>query len=392
MTKAILLGDPHLGGGCKLGKVSPGSTINSRITDQFRLLDWTLDEAVSNEADHIVITGDVFDDPKPNPYIITLFVSWLKRCQLNNVNVNIIVGNHDVLRSGGFYNSPLDIIHEMDLYNVQVFNQIDSIVIDTCAFTFVPFRDRKSFFCQSNIEAINIVKESLVYELAIIPLTYTKVLVGHLAIEGSIPVGNEISDLANELLCPLSIFNGYDYVWMGHVHKPQVMSKSPYVAHIGSMDISNFGETDHKKHIVIFDCQSSKFEIKYLPTRSIKKIEIVIPTDNNDPTSFILNELKNLSDFDKSVVKIDISSTDINQKQINKSVIEEYLNSQGVFNVAGISESKKINLVKKEDNSIDTKMDTKSAIRAYVEKFVDKDISSQTAELALKILEQFESK
>ena len=147
--------------------------------------------------------------------------------------------------------------------------------IGSSAFTIAPFRDRKSFGSPSNSEAINILRETFTYELASIPITYKKIMIGHLAIEGSIPVGDEIDDMANELFCPLDMFNGYDYVWMGHVHKPQIMKKSnPYIAHIGSMDISNFGETDQKKYIVIINCDSGvkDFDIEYLPTRPLVKL------------------------------------------------------------------------------------------------------------------------
>ena len=190
MSNAIILGDVHLGKGINIGKSGIGAALNSRIVDQLNLLDWTLDRAVEYHADSIIITGDVFEDPKPAPSLITYFIAWLKKCQVYGVHVHIIRGNHDVFRSGFIYNSPLDIISEVELENVDIYKDIDTIMIDTTAFTFVPFRDRKSFSVASNAEAISLVRDSLVYELAAIPATYHKVLIGHLAIEGSIPVGD----------------------------------------------------------------------------------------------------------------------------------------------------------------------------------------------------------
>ena len=246
--KVILLGDPHLGRSVSIGKVGLGLNLNSRIIDQFNLLDWTLDQAIENNANDIIITGDVYEDPKPQHSLMTLFMGWLKKCQGHNINVHVIMGNHDMLRSGSVYSSPLDIITEADLDGIRVYKDTDTIMVDDAAFTIVPFRDRKSFGVSTNAEAVSILKDSLIYELASIPNICKKILIGHLAIEGSIPVGDEIDDITNELFCPLEMFNGYDYVFMGHVHKPQVLqNKNPHIAHIGSMDISNFGETDHKK-------------------------------------------------------------------------------------------------------------------------------------------------
>ena len=393
MTYALILGDVHLGKGTNIGKSGVGSNLNSRIADQLNLLDWTLDQAVEYHADDIIITGDVFEDPKPPPSLITLFISWLKKCHAYDVKVHIIRGNHDILRSGFVYTSPLDIISEMDLENVFIYTDINTIILGTTAFTMVPFRDRKSYSVNSSAEALSLLRDSLVYEMASIPTTYTKVLIGHLALEGSILSGDEIDDLTNELFCRLDMFNGYDYVWMGHVHKPQVMRKAnPYIAHIGSMDISNFGETDHKKLIVIVNVDGEPlngkeiWDTRYLPTRPLKKVSVVVPKDTVDSTAYVLDELKKLDAWDKSIVKVEVSLAAPELKSVNKSSIEKYLTTQGVFNVTGISESKKVALVKKDsNNTIDTKMDVASAIKKFAETYVEEKMRPAFIELAVEI-------
>lgn len=401
MTNALILGDVHLGKGVNIGKAGIGSSLNSRIVDQINLLDWTLDQAEDLWASDIIITGDIFEDPKPHPALITIFISWLKKCQAHDINVHIIMGNHDILRSGFIYTSPLDIISEVDLDNIFIYKDINTIIIGTTAFTMMPFRDRKSFSVNSSAEALNLLQDSLTYELASIPTTYTKVLIGHLAIEGSIPVGDEIDDLTNELFCPVNMFTGYDYVWMGHVHKPQVMKKSkPYIAHIGSMDISNFGETDHKKFIVALDVHgepnngpgSDIWGIRHLPTRPLKKVSIVIPKDTVDSTVYVLDELKKLNAWDKAIVRVEVSLASPEIKSVNKSSIEKYLLSQGVFNVTGVSESKKVALVKKDSlNTIDTKMDVASAIKTYANTYVEDKMRPAFIELATEIHTTYKS-
>lgn len=388
MTSVIILGDPHIGKNSSQGKAGVGATLNSRIVDQQNLLDWTLDRAVEHHADHIIITGDVFEDPKPYPGLIALFMSWLKKCQVHDVNVHIIMGNHDVWRSGFIYTSPLDIITEADLELIHVYKDINTIIIGTSAFTLVPYRDRKAFSVESNAEAITLVHNSLVYELASIPTTYRKVLIGHLAIEGSIPVGDEIDDLTNELFCPLDMFQGYDYVWMGHVHKPQVMrKKNPYIAHIGSMDISNFGETDHKKHIVIFNCEEENdWFIEYLPTRPLQKIVVNVPKDTEDTTTYVLDQIKKNGIQEKAIVRVEVTLTTPELKSINKTIIDKYLIGNGAFNVNGILESKKIGLIKKDNNNtIDTKMDIVAAIKTYAQTYVEEINRSAFIELSMDI-------
>lgn len=386
--QVIILGDPHVGKGLSIGKSGIGATLNSRIVDQLNLLDWTLERAIEHHVDHIIITGDVFEDPKPLPSLITHFIAWLKKCQVYSIHVHIVMGNHDVFRNGFVYNSTLDIISEVDLENVDVYKDINTIMIGTTAFTLVPYRDRKAFSVPSNAEAIVLVRDSLVYELASIPATYRKVLIGHLAIEGSIPVGDEIDDLTNELFCPLDMFQGYDYVWMGHVHKPQVMQKAnPYIAHIGSMDISNFGETDHKKHIVLFNCdEDNGWTAEDLPTRQLKKVAITVPKDTEDTTAYVLDELKKLGSVDKAIVRVEIGLGAPELTSVNKSTIEKYLSSQGAFNITGISESRKLALIKKDvNNTIDTKMDVPAAIKTYGQTYVPDKERPAFIELSMEI-------
>ena len=389
MTSAIILGDIHLGKGTNIGKNAVGATLNSRIVDQLNLLDWTLEQAVEKGVEHIIITGDVFEDPRPRPELITMFIAWLKKCQAYNLHVHIIMGNHDILRSGFVYSSPLDIISEVELENINVYKQVDTIHIGTTAFTFVPFRDRKSFGVTSNADAISILRDGLTYELASIPVTYKKILVGHLAIEGSIPIGDEFDDLTNELFCPLDMFKGYDYVWMGHVHKPQVMKKKkPFIAHVGSMDISNFGETDHKKHIVIIDCVTDQeFTIEYLPTRALKKLNITVPKDTEDPTEYVISQIKkNKDSLDKAIVRVEVTMESADLKSISKSAIEKYLTKRGAFNVTSVSENKKVNLIKKDgNNTINSKMDVSSAIKKYADTYVDAPLQGEFSKLALEI-------
>lgn len=391
----IILGDVHLGKGINIGKGGIGATLNSRIVDQINLLDWTLERAVDHAIEHIIITGDVFEEPKPHPSLITIFIAWLKKCQAYGVHVHVILGNHDMLRTGSVFTSPLDIIAEVDLDNVSIYKTTNTIFIGTTAFTLMPFRDRKSFSVSSNVDALQTIREGLIYELAGIPLSYIKVVIGHLAIEGSIPVGDEIDDVTNELFCPLDMFQGYDYVWMGHVHKPQVMKKKdPYVAHIGSMDISNFGETDQQKFIVLFDCEARKdhFITENLPTRPLKKVSIVVPKDTKDTTAYVLEEIKKAKgSFNQAIVRVEVALEVPELESINKGQIEKLLTQQGAFNVTGISESKKLALIKKDTTAaaIDTQMDVRTAIKAYADLYVDVSVRAEYIEESNEIYDAF---
>jgi DNA repair exonuclease SbcCD nuclease subunit len=385
----VILGDPHVGKNLAQGRAGIGSVLNSRIVDQLDLLDWTLEQTLCRGGHHIIITGDIFEDTKPAPYLLALFISWLKKCEDNGIQVHIIQGNHDMLRTGMQNTSSLDVIIESDLPNVSVYKDITTVFIDDTAFTFVPFRDRKFFGMNSNAEAVSHLSNIIAYELASIPNEYRKVLIGHLAIEGSMFVGDEVDDVANELFCPLSMFAGYDYVWMGHVHKPQVMqtktASRPHVAHIGSMDISNFKEVDEEKILVLLD---DGFQTLPLPTRPLKKIAITVPADTKNPTQFVIDQVSKV-DLSRSITKIEVQFAAPDLLPIDRDTLEKHLYSKGTFNVSGITQSKTPSIIKKDD-TLNTTMSIPASIKTWIETHIQEDKQAAALELALDCYREYE--
>jgi DNA repair protein SbcD/Mre11 len=367
MTAILILGDAHLGKGLNIGKQSVGSALNSRIIDQINLLDWVYEQAVDNNISHIVLTGDVFEDPKPHYSLVVLFLDWLRKCSDYNISVHVIAGNHDILRSGQFTTSPLDIVSAAEIPNIYVYKRITTLHLEGIGITFLPFRDRRSFNTDVNSEAVKLLKSQLPYEVTSIGDDCLKVLIGHLALEGSIPVGYELDDLANELFCPLDMFNGYDHVWMGHVHKFQVMSEEPYIAHIGSMDISDFGEIDHKKYIAVVDPRKKeKFRYIELPTRTLKHVTIQLPENETNATKFVEEELKKIGSFGDSIVKLSVILPGNGSYALDRNAIEKTIYNSGAFHVSRISEERKFTSLKKQINqTIDNTVNEMSAIKTY---------------------------
>ena len=277
---AIILGDIHLNKSINIGKTGIGSNLNSRLADQFSLLEWTLDQAIKRKINNIITTGDIFEDPRPSPTVISLFIGWLKKCADNDVSIHLIRGNHDTIRSGQHIMSAFDIISSSDMEDIFVYNDIATLEMPGISFTMLPFRDRRSFNTNINLEALSILQKKIKYERCIIDNRNIKIAIGHFAIEGSLPVGDEIADMCNELFIPVDTMKDYDFSFFGHIHKPQVMSKYPYVSHIGSMDLSNFSENTHNKVIAIIDPDKSDvMELVELPCRPLKQISISVPAD-----------------------------------------------------------------------------------------------------------------
>ncbi len=394
MSKTLIIGDPHIGKGVSIGKPAVGTGFNSRIIDQIKILDWIFDTAIENHVDRFIITGDVFEELKPDYNLVVIFLRWLKQCELNNIAVDIILGNHETRRSGANYTSPLDIIVSFDMHNITIYKSINTIHSDGVSFTILPYRDRRSLNCETTKEAIEKLSSRLPYELADIPQGNDRILIGHLALEGSIPIGDEYNDIVNELLCPLTMFKGYDYVWMGHIHRPQVCSTSPYIAHIGSMDLSDFGETDHVKILILYDTNNpNKFTEIPIPSRPLRRIKESISVGKK-PTEYILgtiNDMHNKTSFKDAIVKVEIRLEDPDVTDFNKQEIEDRIYQLGAQYICSFSESRNVSVVTLEKRDlIDSTIDTKAAIKLWADQLdLDEDEKAKFMTFATIIVDEY---
>lgn len=394
MSKTLIVGDVHLGASTTMGKPGVGSTLNSRIIDQKKLLDWILDLIRDRDIENVILTGDIFEDVKPDYILVKIFIEWLKILNLNDVSVHIIAGNHDIRRVGGLYSSVLDIVSVCDFDNVQFHKNTETILCDGVGFTLLPYRDRRGLNVETNTEALNIIENKLVYELSSIPSIYDKVLIGHLALDGAIFMG-ETDNMLNEIVCPLKMFNGYDYVWMGHVHTPSVLSRNPHIGHIGSLDLSNWGESNHTKILILFDSKSEeKFETINVPSRPLRKIQINIGKcdDSTKEVIYFIKDFNENYPLINSLLKLDIVLNGTDAPNINKKEIEEYIYSLGTFYISYFSETRNIEVIPLEKKDlVDNTIDAKSAIKLYANilTFENEHEQNEFVALATSIIDEY---
>jgi DNA repair exonuclease SbcCD nuclease subunit len=369
----LVLGDIHLGRSISIGKVAELGKFNSRIQDQIDLLNWSYDQCIITNTKMIVITGDVYHDFRPHPAIIGIFMRWLKRCEHAGITVHIVMGNHDILRSGQYIISALDLVSELEMSFANVHKTFDRIETDDFTLVFIPFRDKRMYESKTKEEALIALQAELAVVIAE-PSSKIKIAIGHLAFEGSISVGDEISDTLNELFVPPEMFEWFDFVWMGHIHNPQVIQyHKPYAAHIGSFDRSDFSklEVTNDKIAILLDLQhQNKFIEMVLPTRPLRPVVIDVPI-GKDSTEFVINELCLLSkklEFKGSIVKLDIQLNG-ELENVDREKVESYLiNNLEVFHICGFSESRSISMIQIDpEDAFDNTMEICSSINKWAD-------------------------
>jgi DNA repair exonuclease SbcCD nuclease subunit len=396
MSKILILGDVHLGKGISLGRNTNGD-LNSRIKDQLVLLNWVLDKAIELEITSIVITGDVYQDPKPHPTIINLFMEWLKRCEKNKVHIHIIMGNHDMLRSGNYTMSALDLVPIVEV-EATFYKNISVQDIGGLKVLLIPYRDKRMYDAKTSDEAISKLENEI--DLALgnnIP----DVVIGHLTLEGSLHISDEISDSLNELYVPFKVFKKYKHVWMGHIHHPQVLNnENPHLAHIGSMDRSDFSKSELAidKVCVVFD--GNTYEYITLPTRPIRHIKVEVPT-GKDSTEFVINSICLMSKqeiFDSAIVRLEIQLNGSDVENVQREKIEQYLYEHlKIYHISDFTETRLISAIQLDpDEMFDNTISVSQAINKWAdskkELFDSDEQKEKFKALANSIRQQYEEK
>lgn len=390
----LIVGDIHLGKGLSIGKSNYGS-LNSRILDKINLLNWILDKCDENYISNIILLGDVFEDAKPDYLYVNILIDFIKKLRQKDIDIHIIYGNHDIKRTGNSISSVLDLFQnyfeDYEYNNVHIYKSITTINIGKLSFTLIPFKDRKILNAVTHQEALDKIKNQLDFESSVIDFNNKKIILGHLTLEGSLYVGDEIDDYANEIICPLSMFDNFDYVWMGHIHKPQVLKNLPRIAHLGSLDISDFGETDHKKIVICINDNGFK-EIE-VPTRPLNKISISIPA-KVDSTKFVLDEIKKLK-LDESIVKIELKYLDLETKNVAREIIEKEILNMKASHICSFNETRNVQVIsdEKQSEKLDNSVQVKSAIKKWAEKNkLSKDNYDLFLERSLAIVSEVDGK
>lgn len=408
--KALILGDVHLGRGISIGRPAELGSLNSRVQDQIDLLNWAHDLCLERDVKTIFITGDVYQDYRPHPAVIGIFMRWLKKCEKSGIKIHIVMGNHDILRSGQYVVSALDLVSELELDSATVHKDVARLDFDDFTIVLVPFRDKRMYEVKSKEQGLKKLADELATVYADPPCKMghtfarrTRVAIGHLALEGSLSIGDEISDNLNELYVPPEMFDWFDYVWMGHIHHPQVIQHhNPYTAHIGSLDRSDFSKTEveHDKIAILLDPEvENKFVEIPLPIRPLRSVRIDVPP-GKESTDYVINELCLISKkapFKDSIVRLEVQLNGPELENVDRDKIESYLkNNLDVHHLCGFSEARSVSTIQiNPEDSFDNTMKVEDTINKWAdtrEHFENDQERDEFRTVAVGVWQQYKEK
>lgn len=242
-------------------------------------LDWLLKVLIEEKIDVLLIAGDIFDTPTPPHQSLEVFYNFLHRVSTETqTETFIIAGNHD---SGLLLEAPSRLLsfHRVKVWGKLSENPKDHWItlskgnesIDLCA---LPFFRSYELLPQGEGDALEVLKKYLTPFGQAPRLLMLHHLAGIFEAAGS----EQVISLSGVDSIPASLLEGFDYVALGHIHKPQKIGKNSYYS--GSPIPMRFSETQ-RKSVVLIDVKETKVESTVVPLPVFRDLFIVKADETN---------------------------------------------------------------------------------------------------------------
>lgn len=254
------------------------------LDDQAYILGEIISMAVKIKPEGILIAGDVYDKAMPSAEAVKLFDLFLSQIAELNIPCFVISGNHDSAERIAFGAS---IMSNKGVYMSKVFDgQIDPVVlsddygkVNVFMLPFIKPVHVKQLYQDVEIESYQDALDCVVKHMKI-DKTERNVLVMHQFITA---MNTEVERSDSESISvggsdniDVSVFEAFDYVALGHIHKPQRIGRDT-VRYCGSPLKYSFSEVQHVKSVTVIELKEKGdiiiVTLPLIPRRDLRKIK-----------------------------------------------------------------------------------------------------------------------
>ena len=248
-----------------------GKRVNefSMLEDQQYILMKILKIIDSEQSDALLIAGDVYDKSMPSAEAVKLFDEFLVSLAERNLAVFIISGNHDSPERLAFGGRLIDLsgIHLSPVYNGRVNPFILNDEYGRVNIYMLPFvkpANVKQFYPELEIESYTDAMRVAIDNMDI-DLSERNLLVTHQFVTNAKRSGSEELLVGGSENVDVSVFDQFDYVALGHIHRPQSIGADK-IRYSGSPLKYSFSETSQIKSVTIIELMNKgELTIKTLP-------------------------------------------------------------------------------------------------------------------------------
>jgi len=240
--------------------------INNRPDDTIKSLDQIAE--VANLNLFLAIVGDIYHKRCPTPTEMNIFRDFIKKVK---VPIHIMIGNHDTNLEA----STLDEFKKFDIKNVSL-HRVPYIL---------EYEGIKIYYDHAMVEGAKLGPTDLM-----------------LNVRESIPLDTLVK-------------NNCDFYVFGHIHKAQMIRKTPFIGYTGSIERVDFAERNENKHIFMINPKTKEFGYKKLLIRPMIQLDIDLDKVNDNIYPVVTD----------AIVKVTIKGTKEQINKFNEGQVKEFL-------------------------------------------------------------------
>lgn len=235
------------------------------IADQEAAVEDVVRIIVEERPNVVALAGDIFDRTNPRREAVELFDHFLGRVYRETESAIVVIsGNHDAperIAYGGALHDPMracvrgPVIRDEDPFLVET----DGVryAISPIPYAGV-FEARAAFDAPEIATTGDVVARQVKAARARVPEGMPWIVIAHtFAAGGSVSESERRLDIVGGTeVVSTHVFDGASYVALGHLHRPQTVSRSPFVRYSGSMMPYGFDEVSAQKSVSIVDVEA----------------------------------------------------------------------------------------------------------------------------------------
>lgn len=251
----------------------------SMLEDQRYILDQMLGIFEEQRVDGILIAGDVYDKVVPSAEAVQLFDEFITRLAKLKMPVYMISGNHDSAERLSF---GAKLFESSDIYISQVYDgKVKKVgledeygLVNVYLLPFLKPATVRHVLQRDDIESY---EDSVTVALqeCEVDASQRNVLVAHQFVTGADRCDSEETSVGGLDNVSAEVFDEFDYVALGHIHRPQKMGKET-LRYSGTPLKYSFSEVEHKKSVTIVELlEKGNVQIStvpLVPLRDMRKV------------------------------------------------------------------------------------------------------------------------
>lgn len=235
-----------------------GKRVNefSMYEDQEYILAEIIKIIDSEKPDAVLIAGDVYDKSIPPSDAVKMFDSFLYMLSKRNLQVFVISGNHDsperlsfgsrLIEKSGVHLSPVYNGHIEPIKMEDEYGEVNIYMLP-----FVKPANVRRFFDDREIVSYTDAVNAAISEMSV-NSNSRNVLITHQFVTGANRTESEEISVGGTDNVDVSVFDDFDYVALGHIHRPQ-NCLSERVRYCGTPLKYSFSEANDKKSVTVVE-------------------------------------------------------------------------------------------------------------------------------------------